>query len=102
MVGLRRGLGVGTWHCGYPINLPSIIQSYMFCTPTPYFLAPCVPVCGFMRASHFPDYLRCASAAVATTGGKGVGVTFLSGGGERVWSNVKIITSGGREIERED
>lgn len=67
-----------------------------------YSNALCVPVCGFMRASHFPDHLRCASAAVATTGGKGVGVTFLSGGGERVWSNVKIITSGGREIERED
>lgn len=34
--------------------------------------------------------------------GVGVGVIFPLDGGEGVWSNVKIITCGEREIERED
>lgn len=34
--------------------------------------------------------------------GLGVWVIFLSDGGEGVWSNVKIITCGGRKIECED
>lgn len=33
---------------------------------------------------------------------EGVGVIFPSDGGEGVWSNVKIITCGGREIECKD
>ena len=34
--------------------------------------------------------------------GEGVGVIFPSDGGEGVWSNVKIITCGVREIECKD
>lgn len=34
--------------------------------------------------------------------GVGAGVIFPSDGGEGLWSNVKIITCGGREIECED
>lgn len=74
-------------------------------TLTLYFLT--LPVCSlrfFLQSNISLVFQVCVSVSWCWEGGGGAGVwvIFLSDGGERVWSNVKIITSGGREIERKD